>query len=229
MQTQVKQHVDEPAGFTLIELLIVISIILVLISVALPNYLSARTRSQVAATKAHLASCATALEAYQTDFSDYPPCHFICPGREEMVAQDYYALPDRLTSPIAYLTSRPVDPFNLKNTPGSEGGLTIKYRHPGPSFNNDGEPSIEGIYVPRSFPVDDQGEMIFYCDLSPDYPARNSPVQWGLWSVGPEVDRSRNYQTQIYEPVPSRLWYSPTNGVRSSGIIVRLSSQHQSP
>ncbi len=53
-------------GFTLIELLIVIAIILILISIALPNFLEAQERARVARAKANLKSMETAGLQHQT-------------------------------------------------------------------------------------------------------------------------------------------------------------------
>lgn len=57
----------ERKGFTLIELLIVIAIILILISIALPNFLEAQVRAKVANTMGELRSLETALISYGLD------------------------------------------------------------------------------------------------------------------------------------------------------------------
>ncbi|KXK29197.1 MAG: prepilin-type N-terminal cleavage/methylation domain-containing protein [Candidatus Omnitrophica bacterium] len=59
-------------GFTLIELLIVIAIILILISIALPNFLAAQIRAKVARAEADMKSMTTALEFFRTEHSHYP-------------------------------------------------------------------------------------------------------------------------------------------------------------
>ena len=59
-------------GFTLIELLIVIAIILILISIALPNFLEAQIRAKVTRAQGDMNSLATALESYQIDWKMYP-------------------------------------------------------------------------------------------------------------------------------------------------------------
>ena len=63
---------SEESGFTLIELLIVIAIILILISIAAPNFLAAQTRAKVAKAEAEMKSLATAIEFFRTEHSTYP-------------------------------------------------------------------------------------------------------------------------------------------------------------
>lgn len=63
---------NRSTGFTLIELLIVIAIILILISIALPNYLAAQIRAKVARAEADMKSLTTALEFFRTEHSHYP-------------------------------------------------------------------------------------------------------------------------------------------------------------
>jgi prepilin-type N-terminal cleavage/methylation domain-containing protein len=49
------------SGFTLIELLIVVGIIAILVAIAVPNFLEALTRSNVARCKADMRSLTTAI------------------------------------------------------------------------------------------------------------------------------------------------------------------------
>lgn len=62
-------------GFTLIELLIVIAIILILIAIALPNFLEAQERARVTRAKAHLKTMETAIYSHVLQYgflySDY--------------------------------------------------------------------------------------------------------------------------------------------------------------
>lgn len=95
---------NPPAAFTLIELLIVVAIIAILALIAVPNLLEASVRSKVAAVKSDHRTLALALEAYFTDNGKYP--------------EDYAEIrpvgthgQGRLTTPIAYLTSIPLDVF----------------------------------------------------------------------------------------------------------------------
>jgi len=59
-------------GFTLIELMIVIAIIIILAAIAIPNYLRMTGRAKIAAIQSDMKSIATALEAYNTDWAQYP-------------------------------------------------------------------------------------------------------------------------------------------------------------
>jgi prepilin-type N-terminal cleavage/methylation domain-containing protein len=91
-------------GFTLIELLIVVAIIAILAAIAVPNFLEAQVRSKVSRTKNDMRSLATAMEAYYTDQNAYPVDAAIAPFQGWI----------ELTTPVAYITSVPRDPFIVK-------------------------------------------------------------------------------------------------------------------
>jgi prepilin-type N-terminal cleavage/methylation domain-containing protein len=97
-------------AFTLIELLIVIAIILILIAIALPNFLEAQIRARVTKAKGEIRTLGIAYESYYIDFKVYPA------ESEHNILTD----PTRgwnesglkwLTTPIKYITSIPFDPF----------------------------------------------------------------------------------------------------------------------
>jgi prepilin-type N-terminal cleavage/methylation domain-containing protein len=59
-------------GFTLIELMVVIAIIIILAAIAIPNYLTMTKRAKNSRLEADMATLATALETYKTDWGSYP-------------------------------------------------------------------------------------------------------------------------------------------------------------
>jgi len=59
-------------GFTLIELLIVVTIIVILAAIGVPNFLEAQVRSKVARSFNDMAIITTSLESYRVDYGQYP-------------------------------------------------------------------------------------------------------------------------------------------------------------
>ncbi|MGI8906246.1 MAG: type IV pilin protein [Candidatus Sumerlaeaceae bacterium] len=103
-------------AFTLIELLVVVGIIAILALIALPNMLAAQTRAKLSRAKADMRTIATAMEAYATDHNGYPPDFDanIYPGITPQDESMTYAL---LTTPVAFISSVPKDPFRLALPP----------------------------------------------------------------------------------------------------------------
>jgi prepilin-type N-terminal cleavage/methylation domain-containing protein len=108
------------AGFTLIELLIVVAIIAILAAIAIPNFLEAQVRAKVSRVKSEQRTLVNAATSYYVDNNAYPmssgwyggtPFAAITDRKNTSEAYYYLGIPT-ITTPIAYVTSIPKDPFN---------------------------------------------------------------------------------------------------------------------
>jgi prepilin-type N-terminal cleavage/methylation domain-containing protein len=187
-----KHHISRNRkGFTLIELLIVIAIILILIAIALPNFLEAQLRAKVTRIKADMQAMHTAIESYQIQFRQYP-CSaadlFIC---KRKCLMGVYTAGDGLriiTTPIKYIARIPVDPFNpcedLSCFPGEKSLLWTT------------KPTCKG--VPDWNLVPNGG--------------------WGIGSHGP--NQLWDFAFGPGNKVDAAYVYSPTNGTNSVGDVL---------
>jgi prepilin-type N-terminal cleavage/methylation domain-containing protein len=205
-------------GFTLIELLIVVAIIAILAAIAIPNFLQAQVRARVSSVKSGMHTTATGLESYYVDNNDYPPTYYLSGYPAGMYN---YHIPYELTTPIAYLSTLPKDPFETYAGTGA-GYLPLKYQRPGAGYSN-GSPTSWYVQVPATYPIDD-GSATLYKYYGPGNPANDSGcpgsadnIRWAVFSVGPD----KEFETA--QPIPMRTWYDPTNGVVSNGNLVRIS------
>jgi general secretion pathway protein G len=161
-------------GFTLIELLVVVAIILVLISIALPNFLEAVTKSNIAAAKSEMRSLGTALEMYNTDWKEYPQAVLI------------YRELNRLTTPVPYIESLPSDRFA-----SSEGRRAPTYRYGAMDLNRATRWILASNGPDRNLNTD-RDQLDFY----PGY----SPLLFiGLY-YEPESPNPEPFDYMIYSP-----------------------------
>ncbi|MDX9754874.1 MAG: prepilin-type N-terminal cleavage/methylation domain-containing protein [bacterium] len=93
-------------GFTLIELLIVVAIIGILAAIAVPNFMNAQIRAKFARVQSDIRSLGTAVEMYRVDNQVYP-----CDGQEPTCLTPWATQGWRLTTPISYIASLPLDPW----------------------------------------------------------------------------------------------------------------------
>ena len=98
---------NQARTFTLVELLIVIAIIAILASIAIPNFLEAQKRAKVSRALSDMRTIATALETHAVDRNKYPKTDFDGVQMESRAAR----LND-LTTPIAYITTIPLEVFS---------------------------------------------------------------------------------------------------------------------
>lgn len=205
-------------GFTLVELLVVVAIISILATIAVPNFLDAQVRAKVSRVMADMSSLAVSLEAYAVDNTSYPPRHHPNPNATNWMPIYSKKLEEmsRLTTPIGYITRIPEDVFllNLIGYPEA----VIEY--------------MDGIQA-RVF----LGNALWLApgQPEPDFDnacARFNNVSWLLLSVGPdkcigvaESGQPGNYprQPKLYRNSFKYL-YDPHNGSVSKGNIIRLST-----
>lgn len=212
-------------GFTLIELLIVVAIIAILAAIAVPNFLEAQVRSKVSRAQADMRSIATALEAYFTGYNKYPP--------NPDTSLGFNITPWQLTTPEAFITTRPRDPFKNARNVAQDNNPALQHERFFYDYFRTITPEqyIHAAYSGRNvflLSVDDGGGAL---------PGANPGAfikygGWLQWSVGPDglfwnkeddFFGSAILKSPAYPPwgysfdVP----YDPTNGTNSFGNIIR--------
>jgi len=218
-------------GFTLIELLIVIAIILILIAIALPNFIEARLRAQVTKARGEIHSIRTAFEMYHNDWKIYPRgC--ITGGNtsgstQDICTQNWGFVAEILTTPIRYLKHKYDDLFSigytvLGNVTTAQGGHNhVKYRTTKRKQYFEGYPSEQKGMIPTKVKRD----SLIWTNYEGFNPQAYKNKQYLISSLGPEHDEDCLPQNAFYNAgsySPGDEFYSPTNGTISTGDIVFL-------
>ncbi|MCB2153665.1 type II secretion system GspH family protein [bacterium] len=188
-------------GFTLIELLIVVAIISILASIAVPNFLEAQTRAKVARIKADSRSLATAIESYRVDHNQYPPRQrYPSAANQAGIGDANTRIEDmsRFTTPISYIGRIPNDIFENTLAPPNN---VIDYWDGDilESLPTDTEPAWTLVSVGPDSTMGHQGNMGHLPTMSA------TDAAFGTY----------------------RMDYDPTNGTISLGNVYRFQTQQQ--
>jgi prepilin-type N-terminal cleavage/methylation domain-containing protein len=166
-------------GFTLIELLIVVAIISILASIAIPQYYEAVVRAKVARTLEDMGTVKRLLAAYNLDEDDYPL---------DDASNPSYAL-FVLTTPVAYAQSVPADIFRIESDSLYDG--TFFYARDEGDYDSLLEQAAEDHQIPTYlYGISSYGpDTVFSHGGVPDtfpYDASNGTISWGnIWAFGP--------------------------------------------
>lgn len=187
-------------AFTLVELLIVVAIIAILAAIAVPNFHEATVRSKVSRSRADMRALATAVEAYAVDYQGYPLNGVLNvdgtwqnPHLTPAGAPAHKFPGQSLTTPVAYITAIPADPFVPENA------WTLQ------AWND---------FYPRYFytNLDWFAQIMKPATVPAIVQKRKLYGIWILAGAGPDRDRL---------DLAADLPYDPTNGAVSNGDLIR--------
>ena len=181
-------------GFTLIELLIVVAIIAILAAIAVPNFLEAQVRAKIVSVRGDFRNILMAHEAYRIDWSKYPPDKVANKTTGTSWFYDYQNF-IYLTTPIAYMSTIPTNPFFDK-----------KASNNGTSFNG-------------------RGNYTYWGTSDGGVTSRDLGVWWHCTSCGPNATMDIGGTQLNAVAVKTRLpvfvncLYDPSNGTVSYGDL----------
>ncbi len=194
-------HSHVARAFTLIELVMVVAIIALLAAMALPNFLEAQTRAKIARVKNDMRKIALAWEAYRVDWNCYPRDADNDPTQNRWWQNGL----SQVTTPVAYISSLPIDPFFAKVVTGSNDNWVS------PFYEVASAVATMPPNAPDPWGAPDNGYDC-YC----------------VFSVGPDL---REHFTNNDEwPARSNcnfIPYDPTNGTVSLGDLTRLGGHYR--
>lgn len=198
-------------AFALVELFVVVCMVALLTVIAVPRFLDADTRSCTASTLSEMRSIAHALESYKTDHGAYPWI-VSSPGYHLPAGGTYMGhFRAGLTTPVAYMSSLPVDPFSATRLPLDDPygmfGTTRGFWYWSEAYS-------------ASAPWGGPGS---WTNSGPGAEAPGS--KWAVMSRGPDqywahMGHESSASAEVDRPL---LWgYDTTNGTLSLGNIARL-------
>ncbi len=202
-------------GFTLVELLIVVAVIALLAAIAVPNYLNAQIKAGISKVLADHKALETAIETYRLDHPEQYVPGYVRRSGKQLYNFERHFFP--LTTPIDYLQGIPSDPFPHHS--GRELDKTVDYKQ-----------VVPGAHAYGYFRADIAGPGGLY-----DFGRH----KWMVSSAGP--DGMLNYFAYYPEDITEgeefcavcnidspaifmvAVQYQPSNGLNSSGEIIRWS------
>jgi type II secretion system protein G len=195
------------SAFTLIELLIVVAIIGILAAIAVPNFLNARTRAQIARVEGDLKAISTAHEMYKIDTGKYIRYPIGVSLTDPVIL-------NHLTTPVGYVNGGAlVDPFYESYERDNDGNKARYY------YMN----TLED-WVRAKFSLYNMGLGRYRGG-----PLPGGYVYW-IGSAGPDLNNNGDQPPQdgyrrsgvLAGPSDQFIDYDASNGIISSGDVVRL-------